>query len=96
MNGASVDDSAQYRNGFSSGTTRTMHVGGPVTTLSRHNVKAGPPPVAAPERSDGAATGSRAEPLVSFCFRLPRVWTTTPSLCFHSGAPSTIDQTLDA
>jgi hypothetical protein len=28
------------------------------------NVKPGPPPVAAPERSDGAATGGRAEALV--------------------------------
>jgi hypothetical protein len=28
------------------------------------NVKPGPPPVAVPERSDGAATGGRAEALV--------------------------------
>jgi hypothetical protein len=28
------------------------------------NAKPGPPPVAAPERSDGAATGGRAEALV--------------------------------
>jgi len=32
--------------------------------LRGSNVKAGPPPVGAPERSDGAATGGRAEPLV--------------------------------
>jgi hypothetical protein len=32
--------------------------------LGRDNVQAGPPPVAAPERSDGAATGGRAEALV--------------------------------
>jgi hypothetical protein len=32
--------------------------------LTEANVKPGPPPVAAPERSDGAATGGRAEALV--------------------------------
>jgi hypothetical protein len=35
--------------------------------LSLPNVKPGLPPVAAPERSDGAATGGRAEALVGAC-----------------------------
>jgi hypothetical protein len=32
--------------------------------LSSPNVKPGPPPVAVPERNDGAATGGRAEAIV--------------------------------
>jgi hypothetical protein len=35
------------------------------------NVKPGPPPIAAPERSDGAAMGGRAEALVGRLLCLP-------------------------
>jgi hypothetical protein len=40
------------------------------SALSSPNVKPGPPPVSAPERSDGPATGGRAEALVGRLFGL--------------------------